>query len=95
MSDYPNPERNSPYDPNPQRPAANSNPLWVWGGVFLVLAFIFVMFMMADGQLRFASNTGPSPTTTSEPASRQAEPPAPASRPANPPAAPTAPTPNR
>jgi hypothetical protein len=95
MSDYHNPERNSPYEPNPQRPASSTNPLWVWGGLFLSLAFIFALFMMADGQLRFASNTGTAPTTTSEPAGRQAQPPSPESRPANPPAAPAAPAPNR
>jgi hypothetical protein len=76
LGDHRNPDRTTPHDRAPQTTDASSNTRWIWVGVFLIVAFIFVMYMMADGQLRFASNSE-APTTTVERQSGTPNPPNP------------------
>ena len=66
MSEHRNPGPRSPYDPNPELRGDCATANWSWFAVIMILAFVVVIFMMADSHYRIASNEIAPPTTKSE-----------------------------
>ena len=66
MSDHRNPDPKSPYDPNPELRGDSATANWSWFAAIMILAFVGVIYMMADGHYRIAKNEIAPPTTRSE-----------------------------